>query len=128
MLGCVSTAIKAFTTPDEKILLHSPTYIGFTHVLENTGRVAELSKQVLSFKLSVKIFDVFGEKLDGGFTQNLYTASESDLDRQLRNADAKLGGFGFQNKYGKIYADLQNPAEYKVDCILYAADDGCLKN
>ena len=43
MLGCVSTAIKAFTTPGEKILLHSPTYIGFTHVLENTGRVAELS-------------------------------------------------------------------------------------
>ena len=43
VLGCVSTAIKAFTTPGEKILLHSPTYIGFTHVLENTGRVAELS-------------------------------------------------------------------------------------
>ena len=43
VLGCVSTAIQAFTTPGEKILLHSPTYIGFTHVLENTGRVAELS-------------------------------------------------------------------------------------
>ena len=43
VLGCVSTAIKAFTAPGEKILLHSPTYIGFTHVLENTGRVAELS-------------------------------------------------------------------------------------
>ena len=43
VLGCVSTAIQAFTSPGEKILLHSPTYIGFTHVLENTGRVAELS-------------------------------------------------------------------------------------
>ena len=43
VLGCVSTAIKAFTAPGEKILLHSPTYIGFTHVLENTGRVAALS-------------------------------------------------------------------------------------
>ena len=43
VLGCVSTAIKAFTAPGEKILLHSPTYIGFTHVLEDTGRVAELS-------------------------------------------------------------------------------------
>ncbi|MCR5653375.1 MAG: aminotransferase class I/II-fold pyridoxal phosphate-dependent enzyme [Ruminococcus sp.] len=43
VLGCVSTAIQAFTAPGEKILLHSPTYIGFTHVLENTGRVAELS-------------------------------------------------------------------------------------
>ena len=43
VLGCVGSAIQAFTTPGEKILLHSPTYIGFTHVLEDTGRVAELS-------------------------------------------------------------------------------------
>ena len=43
VLGCVSTAIQALTTPGEKVLLHSPTYIGFTHVLEDTGRVAELS-------------------------------------------------------------------------------------
>ena len=43
VLGCVSTAIQAFTAPGEKVLLHSPTYIGFTHVLEDTGRVAELS-------------------------------------------------------------------------------------
>lgn len=43
VLGCVSSAVHTFTTPGEKILLHSPTYIGFSHVLENTGRVAELS-------------------------------------------------------------------------------------
>ena len=43
VLGCVSTAIQAFTAPGERILLHSPTYIGFTHVLEDTGRAAELS-------------------------------------------------------------------------------------
>ena len=43
VLGCVSSAVHAFTAPGEKILLHSPTYIGFSHVLENTGRVAELS-------------------------------------------------------------------------------------
>ena len=43
VLGCVCSAIQAFTAPGEKILLHSPTYIGFTHSLEDTGRVAELS-------------------------------------------------------------------------------------
>ncbi len=43
VLGCVSTAIQAFSAPGEKILLHSPTYIGFSLVLKNTGRVAELS-------------------------------------------------------------------------------------
>ena len=43
VLGCVCSAIMALTAPGEKILLHSPTYIGFTHSLEDTGRLAELS-------------------------------------------------------------------------------------
>lgn len=43
VLGCVSSAITAFTAPGEKILLHSPTYIGFTFALNATGRTAELS-------------------------------------------------------------------------------------
>ena len=47
VLGCVSTAVQAFTTPGEGVLMHSPTYIGFTHVLEDTGRTAILSPLVL---------------------------------------------------------------------------------
>ncbi|MBQ9686710.1 MAG: aminotransferase class I/II-fold pyridoxal phosphate-dependent enzyme [Oscillospiraceae bacterium] len=40
VLGGVSSAIQAFTTPGEKILVHSPTYVGFTHTLDDTGRPA----------------------------------------------------------------------------------------
>ena len=40
VLGGVSTAIQMLTCPGEKLLLHSPTYIGFTHVLQDIGRVA----------------------------------------------------------------------------------------
>ena len=43
VLGCVASALQAFSSPGEKVLLHSPTYIGFTHALENNGRLAELS-------------------------------------------------------------------------------------
>ena len=46
VLGCVASAMQAFTAPGEKFLLHSPTYIGFTHVLEDNGRTAELSPLV----------------------------------------------------------------------------------
>ncbi|MDD7467868.1 MAG: aminotransferase class I/II-fold pyridoxal phosphate-dependent enzyme [Floccifex porci] len=38
VLGCLSSAIQAFTSPGEAILIHSPTYIGFTHVLNDLGR------------------------------------------------------------------------------------------
>ena len=40
VLGGVSSALQAFTAPGEKILVHSPTYVGFTHTFHDTGRVA----------------------------------------------------------------------------------------
>lgn len=94
--------------------------------LQRCGRYEELVSQVLSFRLSVHVFDVFGEVLDNGVSQNLFTASEGDLDRQLRLADARLGGYGFPNAYGREYFDPNNPSSYKIDCILFAADDGCI--
>ena len=40
VLGGLSSALQAFTSPGDKILLHSPTYVGFTGTLAVTGRVA----------------------------------------------------------------------------------------
>ena len=94
--------------------------------LRQTGRYEELSAQVLSLKLSVRIFDIFGEALDGGNAYNLFTTSENDLDRQLRIADTKLGGYGFTNVYGREFCDPTDPTVYKIDCILFAADDDCM--
>ena len=37
VLGCVVSAATAFASPGDAILLHSPTYIGFTNSLENNG-------------------------------------------------------------------------------------------
>ncbi len=65
VLGCVSSAIQAFTAPGERVLLHSPTYIGFSHVLEDTGRVAELSPL----------------KKD---TNGIWRMDYEDMDRRLR--------------------------------------------
>ena len=38
VLGCVSSALQAFTAPGEAVLLHAPTYVGFTGTVENNGR------------------------------------------------------------------------------------------
>ena len=38
VLGCVISAINAFSAPGDCVLLHSPTYIGFTESLGNNGR------------------------------------------------------------------------------------------
>ena len=94
--------------------------------LRRRGKYDALADQVLSMKLSVKVFDVFGEVLDGGSSYNALM-SESDLDRQLRIADAKLGGFGFPNAYGRRFYEESDPSAYKIDCILFAADTDCME-
>lgn len=38
VLGGVVAALQAFSAPGEAILVHSPTYTGFTSVLNNNGR------------------------------------------------------------------------------------------
>lgn len=44
VLGCIASAVNAFTAPGEAVLLHSPTYIGFTKTLKNNGRDIVLSE------------------------------------------------------------------------------------
>lgn len=38
VLGGLVSVLEAFTAPGDAVLLHSPTYIGFTHSIENAGR------------------------------------------------------------------------------------------
>lgn len=38
VLGCLASAVEAFTSPGDAILIHSPVYVGFTGTIENLGR------------------------------------------------------------------------------------------
>ncbi len=90
--------------------------------LKAQNRYSILARQVLQFKLLVDVFDVFGESVRNYEQQNAYSSDE-DIDRQLRAADAKMGNFGFGNKYGDKYYDAADPNAFKIDVILFAADD-----
>lgn len=93
--------------------------------LHNTGQYNSLADQVLQFKLSVQVFDPFGKALPENYFDDFTLMSETDLDRQVRNADTKLGRYGFPNIYGGRYYDEDNPNNHKIDCILFAADEQC---
>ena len=93
--------------------------------LHTSGRYDELAEQVLQFKLSVQVFDPFGKALEENYFNDFTLMSETDLDRQVRNADARLGRYGFPNIYGGRYYDEENPNAHKIDCVLFAADDAC---
>ena len=95
--------------------------------LHQNGRYDDLVKKVMEMKLVIEVFDAFGESIKNYPLFDYYASLESDLDRQLRAADAKLGGCGFPFAYGRRFLDFDNPNAFKQDCILFAADEECIK-
>lgn len=98
----------------------------YVEKLHADGLYNQFATNVLQFKLSVQIFDVFGKSLKNTDDDELLLFSESDLDRQVRNANATMGSYGFTNAYAHRYHDEDNPNDCKVDCVLFAADDDCM--
>ena len=110
---------------EEDILNMMREYVDKLH---QSGEYEALSAKVLEFKLLVEVFDVFGQSIRNYGQLNFTAISDSDIDRQLRAADARIGNYGFCNLYGRRYLDIMDVNAYKIDCILFAADDNCIAN
>ncbi len=94
--------------------------------LKEKGTYENLVIQVKQFKLATQIFDAFGESVDDYLIHDLYTTTDTDIDRQFRIADMKLGNEGIGMVYGNKYIDETNPYAFKVDVILFVADNECM--
>ena len=103
VLGGVSAALQAFTAPGEKILVHSPTYVGFTHTFEDTGRVAVHSPL----------------KRDG---EGIWRMDYEDMDRKLKEHSIHMAIFcSPHNPCGRVWERW----EIEKAMEIYAAND-CL--
>ena len=99
----------------------------YVEELKTAGTYDELVLQVKQFKLATQIFDAFGETVDNYSAHNLFTTTDTDVDRQFRVANIKLGNEGIGMVYGNKYMDEANPNEFKIDVILFVADEECIK-
>ncbi|NLO84571.1 MAG: DEAD/DEAH box helicase family protein [Clostridiales bacterium] len=126
-LASLLSQTNIFPIASEEVKLEVVQMIrSYVESLQRDGKYALLAAQVLSLKLSISVFDVFGETVDSSLAHDFFTSSESDLDRQLRAADLKLGGYGIPFEYGRKYLEDDAPNAFKIDCILFAADDECI--
>lgn len=94
--------------------------------LKDLGQYDDLVKKVKQFKLSSKIFDAFGKTVDNDSVHSLFTTTDSDIDRQFRLADAKLGNEGVGNIYGKLFMQEGDYLSFKVDVILFVVNESCM--
>lgn len=96
--------------------------------MKTLGTYEAAVNQVKQFKLSTQIFDVFGETVDNYAVHDLFTTTDTDIDRQFRLAENKLENEGLGLCYGKKYYDAANPDAFKVDVILFAASEDGMRN
>lgn len=94
--------------------------------LKAKDKYDDLVQQVKQFKLSTQIFDVFGETVDNYSVHDMFTTTDTDIERQFQIADVKLGREGIGMAYGNKYGDLSDLTAFKIDVILFVADENCM--
>ncbi len=97
----------------------------YTVGLRKSGKYDDMAKKIMEFEMKTQVFDAFGESVDDNIIYHFMSLTDTDIDRQFRKAESKLGNEGVGNRYGKYYYDSDDPNAYKIDVILYAADDTC---
>jgi type III restriction enzyme len=98
----------------------------YIEALRVKGKYDELVQQVKQFKLATQIFDAFGETVDNYSVHDMFTTTDTDIERQFQVADVKLGREGIGIAYGNKYMDMSDLSAFKVDVILFVADQDCM--
>ena len=107
VLGGVSSAVQALTCPGDNILLHSPTYVGFTHVLNDIGRNIVHSPLV--------------RDEDG-----VWRMDYEDMDRKIKDNDIKLAIFcSPHNPCGRVWErwEIEKAMQVYADNDCYVISD-----
>lgn len=94
--------------------------------LKKNGMYESLEEQVLQFKLSTQIFDVFGASIDNYQIHDLFSTTDTDIERQFRLAEAKLGHEGIANAYCNRYYNDDDILTNRINVILFAADSNAM--
>lgn len=94
--------------------------------LKARNEYAALAAEVKKLNLSWKVFDAFGKAVNADKEYVYYTSSDEDIDRKFRIAEKILESFGLGTAYGDAHFNPDNPSEYMVHVILFAADKECV--
>ena len=95
--------------------------------LKAAGEYEALYRQAKEFRLSAQVFDAFGDNVTQIISQDLFVTTDTDIERQFRQAEAVLKNEGVSNRYLQKILDVGDDIEDgKIDVILFVANHDCL--
>lgn len=97
--------------------------------LRASGSYDVLKEKMQEFKMQAQVFDVFGASVDNNAIHDIYSTTDTDLDRQLDRANIALGREGIPQAYIDSYLrNWDDVSECKMDVIIFANDKTCIAN
>ena len=106
VLGCLCSALQAFTTPGEKVFFHSPMYVGFSMAMQANGREPATSPLVKD-------------------EQGIWRMDYEDMDRVIRENHIHFAVFcSPHNPCGRVWEreEIEKAMEIfrKNDCYVFS--------
>lgn len=95
--------------------------------IKENGTYNNLRDKVLEFRLASQVFDVYGKSVDNYMQHELFATTNADLERQFRQAEARMYGEGLGALYGNDCYDPDDEDAYMIDFILFVANLDNLK-
>ena len=95
-------------------------------MLKQSNMYDVLASQVLQFKLNAQIFDVFGRSIDDYSIHDLFSTTDTVIERQFRLAETRLGNEGVANAYVNRYYNYDEVLNLKIHVIIFAANTDCM--
>jgi len=94
--------------------------------VKSNGTYDDLANKVLQFKLNTQVFDAFGRIIDDFPIEDLVYTTDTDIERQFRLAETRLGNEGIGKSYVNRYFDEEDVLSLEIQVIIYAADSECM--
>ena len=95
----------------------------YVNSLKGNDRYEGLRTELMKFKMNTTTVDVYGKGVTSYSQGELFSTTDTDIDRQFALAEAKLCREGIGTRYGNKYYDPNDPSAYEIDFILFTKDD-----
>ena len=92
----------------------------YAEIIRQGGQYNKLKKDIMQMKLSVQMFDVFGEKINQGNSSEWFM-TDTVIDNQADIADTRLGNHNYVTSYITRYMNEtgEDARDCQIDCILF---------
>lgn len=93
--------------------------------LKEINKYNDLLNRAKEFKLTSKIYDAFGEAVDNQLDmfESSFITTDTDVERQFRLSEAKLGKEGIANHYVSTFYDTNSVENLKLEVVLFVTDE-----